>query len=72
MGIYGSHDEGRMLPLLGGAQSDRESPAVLLGLPEDPAQLPTLAALALDPSPIVRSGAAEALDQVHELLNDLL
>jgi HEAT repeat protein len=78
----GSRDDGRLFGLLKGTQSDRELAALLLGLREDPVQLPTLAALAFDPSPIVRSGAAEALglwaaqevggNPVHELLNDLL
>jgi hypothetical protein len=78
----GNRDDGRIFALLIGTEADRELAALLLGLRENPAQLSTLAALAFDPSPIVRSGAAEALglwaarevggDQVHELLDDLL
>jgi hypothetical protein len=77
-----SRDDGRLLALLRGTRADRELAAFLLGLREDPTQLPALAALAFDSSPIVRSGAAEALglwavhevggNPVHELLNDLL
>jgi hypothetical protein len=78
----GTRDDRRLFGLLEGTHSDRELAALLLGLREDPVQLPALAALAFDPSPIVRSGAAEALGlwaahevggkAVHELLNDLL
>jgi hypothetical protein len=78
----GSRDDGRLFALLRGTPADRELAALLLGLREDASQLPALAALAFDPSNIVRSGAAEALSlwaahdvggsPVHELLNDLL
>jgi hypothetical protein len=57
----GSRDDGRRFALFSGTQADRELDALLLGLRENPTQLPALAALAFDCSPIVQSGAAEAL-----------
>jgi hypothetical protein len=78
----GQADDAQLYGLLAGTPTDRETAALLIGLREDASQLPTLAALAFDTSPIARSGAAEALglwaahdvggDHVHTLVTELL